>query len=263
MGFDVSYHPINENEMKRWYFDVLDNTSLIDELGEEYNIEDFYVEKYKDTIDVALNTDESENFEPTHGYFLAVVQGFFRKYFYIRGAAFSFLIENEPSFANYTTDWDTIISLKYNNPRVGRIITNYSSGVYMSSKQVKQLLNDFNNKPSLRQQLIDFYSHARIDVFISALDYASDNDLGLLEATEVIEPNPLDLNKSTCYSNLFNCDTAGPLLYREAALEQLREIEKENNLSEGEIINNAEYKRTNVEEKEEDKKGFWKKLFKK
>ena len=84
MGFDISYHPINESEIKRWYFDVLDNTSLIDELGEEYNIEDFYVQKYKDTIDVALNTDESENFEPTHGYFLAVVQGFFRKYFYIR-----------------------------------------------------------------------------------------------------------------------------------------------------------------------------------
>ena len=23
MGYDVSYHPINENEIKQWYFDAL------------------------------------------------------------------------------------------------------------------------------------------------------------------------------------------------------------------------------------------------
>jgi len=265
MGFDISYHPINEDEIKRWYFEVLDNQSVIEQLATEYSIEEFYVNKYKDTINVALNTDVSENFDVTHGYYIAVVQGFFRKYFYTRGSAFSFLIENDNSFADYTTGWQAIVPPMYENPRVERIITNYSSGVYISSDKVKMLLSDFENKEKIRQKLIDFYSHGRIDIFISALKFAASNNLGLLEATEVVEPNPLDLNKSSCYSNLFNCDIEGPLLYREAALEQIREIEKDNNLPEGEISGKASYERTNIEgtnqQDSAEKKSFWKKLF--
>lgn len=60
-----------------------------------------------------------------------------------------------------------------------------------------------------------------LPVFIKALQYAKENNLGLLEASEVVEPNPLDLNNSESYSNLLNCDTEGALIYEKIALKQL------------------------------------------
>ena len=72
----------------------------------------------------------------------------------------------------------------------------------------------------------------------------------------------MDLNSSISYSNLFNCDKDGVFLYQEAALEQIKEFEKMNNLETGEIANNATYTKTEVgKAAEKEKKWFWKKLF--
>lgn len=262
MGYDISYHPISKEEIQKWYFDVLENPSLADELGAKYEIDPFYINKYKETINVGLNTTTEDTFDTTHGYYIAVVQGFFRKYFYTRGSAFSFLIDANADFLQYRTDWETILPASCTNPIVNTITQNYSSGVFISPENVKQLLADFKNSEKTKEALMEFYSHGRIDVFIEALTFSAENDLGLLEASEVIEPNPFDLNNSTCYSNLFNCDPKGALLYREAALEQIREIEGNENKSDEEIDGNVEYKKVTPQEVEkQEKKGFWKKLF--
>ena len=39
-----------------------------------------------------------------------------------------------------------------------------------------------------------------------ALTAAAELSVGLLEATEVLEPNPIRPNESTSYSNLYHCD---------------------------------------------------------
>lgn len=54
-----------------------------------------------------------------------------------------------------------------------------------------------------------------------------ENGLGLLEATDVVVPNVIDLNKTESYSNLFNCDPEGALIYREIAMEQIAQALKE------------------------------------
>lgn len=262
MGYDISYHPIKESEINEWYFDILNNKNQVDQLAEEYNIQDFYTQKYKDTMAVATSTQPSNYFDKTHGYYIAVVQGFFREFFYTRGSAFSFLIDHQPEFKSYTKTWQEILGDKINNPVENKIIENYSSGVYISAGQVEKLLTDYKENEDIRIKLDNFYSHKRINVFLKALECAKENNAGLLEATEVIEPQPLDLNKSICYSNLFNCDKEGALLYREAAMEQIREIEERENLAQGTIANNAEYQKVYPEDvKEKEKKGFWKRLF--
>ena len=45
--------------------------------------------------------------------------------------------------------------------------------------------------------------------------------VGLLEATEVVEPNPIRPNESVCYSNLFHCDRDGVYLYMDRAMQQI------------------------------------------
>lgn len=262
MGFDISYHPISTEEVQNWYFNVLENPSLAEKLGEEYEIDPFYIDKYKEVIDVALKTTTDDPFDTTHGYYIAVIQGLFRKYFYTRGSGFSFLIEEKGDFAKYTTEWQKFIPVQYTNPIANILTQNYSSGIYISAEQVKELLSDFENNEKTKEDLLNFYSHGRIDVFIEALKYSAENNLGLLEATEVVEPNPFDLNNSVSYSNLFNCDTAGALLYREAALVQIREIENNNNLSDEEIDDKVQYKKiTSDELPTPAKKSFWKKIF--
>ncbi len=236
MGFDVTYHPIKEKEIQEWYFDGLKNEDVIEEQSKKYELHDFYKEKYKEIISVGRNTEPSENFDTFHGFFIAVVQGLFRKHFYLRGSAFSFLIENKPMFEKYTKKWKDILSFEIKNPAENRILTNYSSGVFISAEQVEQLLNDYETDEKIRLLLDNFYSDGHISVFLKALQTAKEHNAGLLEATEVVEPNPLDLNQTTSYSNLYNCDPEGAYLYQKVALQQLKDIEQEEGLEEGELL---------------------------
>ncbi|WP_324026368.1 hypothetical protein QSV08_02725 [Maribacter sp. BPC-D8] len=261
MGWDISYHPISEKQISEWYFDVLEDQSLIDKLATEYKIEDFYKEKYKETIAVGSETKDTDIFDKSHGYYAAVAQGFFQKFFYTRGAALSF--SESGLLESYFKNWDQILPKEKLTSNVNnRIIENYCSGVYIPANMVVELLKDYEVNAEVKNELDNLFSFDRINVFLKALNYAKDNELGLLEATEVVEPNPMDLNSSSCYSNLFNCDPEGAMLYKKAAMEQIAEIEKREKLKEGEISSNAEYKITNVEADDTPaKKGFWKKLF--
>ncbi|WP_158960677.1 hypothetical protein [Myroides fluvii] len=262
MGFDISYHPINEQEIQTWYFDVLEDESTLEKQAQAHQIDEFYVEKYSNTISIAKETAATDYFDKTHGYYIAVIQGFFRTYFYTRGAAFSFLIQDKPQFKKYTTPWEEVLQVKVPNPIANSLVENYSSGVYMTAANVVELLADYQTKEEVKKELDDFYSHNRINVFLRALTDAKENNLGLLEATEVIEPNPLNLNESTCYSNLFNCDTEGALLYEEAMLEQLRELEGNQGLNDMEILEKTERVIITPEQVvPENKKGFWQRLF--
>ena len=44
--------------------------------------------KYLDTLRVGARTAPDELFDKSHGFYIAVIQGFFRDYYYTREAAF-------------------------------------------------------------------------------------------------------------------------------------------------------------------------------
>ena len=97
MGYDVSFHPISPEEMREWYFGPLTwvqqgREEKVLALAAQHGIEDFYAEKYLDTLRVGAGTAPDELFDKSHGFYIAVIQGFFRDYFYTRGSAFSFLV---------------------------------------------------------------------------------------------------------------------------------------------------------------------------
>ncbi|MNI03785.1 hypothetical protein D3C73_566930 [compost metagenome] len=133
-------------------------------------------------------------------------------------------------------------------------------------------MEDYHNKVEIKSELDQLFSEGRISIFLKALNFAKEHGLGLLEATEVVEPQPFDLNESKSYSNLFNCDKEGPLLYQAAAFEQIKDIEQRNGLPENEVLHNVKVEKVHVEpehtttdtEKTEvvaQKKSFWKRLF--
>jgi len=271
MGFDISYHPISEKQINTWYFEVITNPEKIEALASDHQIDDFYKTKYQDTINAGRETDQNDYFDKTHGFFIAVVQGFFETYFYIRGGALSFSENNQ--LDSYYKKWEEFIPLESLTKKVeNRLVENYCSGVYISADQVVRLLEDYHNKVEIKSELDQLFSEGRISIFLKALNFAKEHGLGLLEATEVVEPQPFDLNESKSYSNLFNCDKEGPLLYQAAAFEQIKDIEQRNGLPENEVLHNVKVEKVHVEpehtttdtEKTDvvaQKKSFWKRLF--
>ena len=81
MGYDVSFHPISPEEMQKWYFTPLNWVQQGQEekvlaLAAQHGIEDFYAEKYLDTLRVGAGTAPDELFDKSHGFYIAVIQGF-------------------------------------------------------------------------------------------------------------------------------------------------------------------------------------------
>lgn len=97
----------------------------------------------------------------------------------------------------------------------------YCSGVYLSPDQVIQLLKDMEQDPKVLEDLEGLWSNGQIAVLKKALSAAAKSGVGLLEATEVVEPNPISPNESTSYSNLYHCDRDGVYLYIDAVSGQL------------------------------------------
>ena len=84
MGYDITFHPISEAQMDAWYFSLLDSLakgdmSRLEAVAEEAGMDPFYINKYRDLMKYAAGTPPSERFETTHGFYMAVVQGFFRQ----------------------------------------------------------------------------------------------------------------------------------------------------------------------------------------
>ena len=89
MGYDVSFHPISPKEMREWYFSPLTWVQQGQEekvltFAAQHGMEDFYAEKYLDTLRVGAGTEPGELFDKSHGFYIAVIQGFFRDYYYTR-----------------------------------------------------------------------------------------------------------------------------------------------------------------------------------
>ena len=102
MGFDVSFHPISPAEMDMWYFTPLEwvrqgQKDKVLDLAEQYGMEAFYAQKYLSVLQAGAAVEEQELFDKSHGFYLAVVQGFFLTYYYTRGSAFPFSLKKSRS----------------------------------------------------------------------------------------------------------------------------------------------------------------------
>ena len=231
MGYDISYHAIGKDEISQWYFKLLKlaqrgDFEAIAKIAREAGMDEFYVEKYADGFRSALQYGTQGIFNKTHGFHLAVAQGYFREYFYTRGTAFSFLAEQSSKFKTYISDWHEVLPAEFLAEFSGEIynevIENYCCGAYLGADGVQKLLRDYEADGEIKEAIDEFYAQ-NLPVFLNALNLAAELGVGLLEATEVVEPNPIDLNKSESFSNLFNCDTQGALIYAEIAAQQIGE----------------------------------------
>lgn len=241
MGYDISYHAIGKDEISQWYFKPLKlaqkgDFEAIAKIAREVGMDEFYAEKYADGFRSALEYGTQGIFNKTHGFHIAVAQGYFREYFYTRGTAFSFLAEQSSKFKPYISDWREVLPAEFLAEFSGEIhneiVENYCCGAYLNADNVRKLLRDYEADGEIKSAVDEFYAQ-NLPVFLKALNLARELEVGLLEATEVVEPNPIDLNRSESFSNLFNCDTQGALIYAEIAAQQIGEAIEHSNAGGG------------------------------
>lgn len=240
MGHDVSFHPISEEQMHLWYFDMIDGGDRAAML-EQHNVDPFWLESYTEYLDSAQKPGPDDTFNGFHAFRLAAIQGYFRKFYYLRKCGFSLM--NPETIAPYLKNWQDIApnASLIDSARNDFQMTSYAGGGFIPADKVSTLLADMESNPSIKPEIDAMFPGKHRNVFVRALQDAAENGLGLMEATEIIEPNPFDLNSSPSYSNRLNCDLEGPLLYEEIALAQIAEIERSQGMQPGDISQEVTY----------------------
>lgn len=224
MGWDITYHPVSAAEIQSLYFRGVEDPDHYLRLVEHFGVDDFYAEQLRSRFAEARELEDSVPFNKGHAFYLAIVLGFLRKHHYIRGGAFSFLVDN-PVFSSYISDLRPLVPERFQYLQFdNRLTENYCGGVFISFESLKRLRSDYESDAEVRQGLDEAFSHGRLQLFWRSVDAAVAEELGLLEAAEVVEPFPLDLNRTRSLTNLFNCHPDGALLYAEAAAQQLAAV---------------------------------------
>ncbi|MDQ7085874.1 MAG: hypothetical protein Q9M36_13625 [Sulfurovum sp.] len=237
MDLSVSYHPISQEQMREWYFDAFEDLGVAQSLSvtipeqqlrknSREELEVYYHKKYIDMIKRSRDLDYG-NFNKWHGYFIAIVQGFFDKFYFVHGCALSSIHDLEFK-KTYITPWEHVVPQEYlEDLDVDSTLNGaYSAGAYISDIQVKQLLHDYENDGFIKELLEEQFTGRKIEVFLAALKYASKNNQGLLEASKVIEQSAELFEEPFCYSNLFNCDVMSAAVYTSELAEHYDAIYK-------------------------------------
>ncbi|MGW8394169.1 hypothetical protein [Pseudoduganella sp. HUAS MS19] len=245
MGWDITYHLVGADEIRSIYFKGLADQDYYKSLVTQFEVDDFYAEQLRIRFEEARRIGDDVPFNKGHAFYVAIIFGFLRKHHYIRGGAFSFLADDRV-MARYVGDWALLVPENLRGRKFeNRLTENYCGGVYLSNESLKTLRRDYESDPIVRSKLDEIFSHGRLAIFWQAVDDAIGNGHGLVEATEVVEPRPFNLDASSSLSNLFNCHPDGAILYSEAALEQLAAAVADNDA------------------KKAKKKGFFSRLFRK
>lgn len=237
MDLSISYHPISKEQMREWYFDTFEDIGVAETLKvkipqeqlKKHSLEEleaFYSDKYKSMIQRSRELDY-DNFNKWHAYFIAISQGFFETFFFTHGSAISSIVD-KAFHDTYVTAWEEVVPSDYiEDLRVSKKLEGpYSGGAYIGPEQVKQLLHDYENDSAIKDLIDEQFEGKKVEVLLTALKYASQNDQGLLEAAKVIHQSEELFEEPECFSNVFNCDVISAAVYTTALAEKFDAIYK-------------------------------------
>ncbi|AMO19657.1 hypothetical protein [Flavobacterium columnare] len=258
---NCSYHPIAEKEINEWYCD-LKFQSILDHVyyeivknGRRFNLGEESLKSYVEIMKMAAkNAQSKNNFDEAHAYNIALVQGLFRKYFYLKDFSFSKLIDKKSYFERYTKKWQEIVKkekeilLNFNN----KISGEKSGGIYIPSNKVVELLQDYSKKGSVQDDLNSFFGE-HITIFLDSLEYARHNNLGLLEAAGIINKDFLLSSSDVSDIIIENCDTQSLQFGSQTNLSRQEKVR--------EIMLDIPIAKIPETESKVKKKSLWKKIF--
>jgi hypothetical protein len=186
VGYDVTFHPVRLEKEGQVLRDLLlgcrspkDIVKLLP------NCTDDLPEVVEDQLNVLLEDHESNEYLACHAsYRLAMLAGYIRPYWYARGQAISFFLENDAENQRVFKPFLQWLGEPWRqraDPSCGLILENYTgSGVI---EQPKEFLEWFNN-----QQMGTLFDEEGIDAVRRCASYAISHGCQIIEAADVFSP---------------------------------------------------------------------------
>lgn len=226
MGFDVTFHPVDKQDLKHFLFDVVEDNSLADSRAAELATDEekrkmvmlIYsqfpewlrdMETFDDSlfrtretmgwkIRAALHRYPRRYYEigPTFAYAAAAIAGFRHPYWYSRGSALSFLIQYAPILKFIFIPLPRLFPgklSKVTDASGGRIIENYCGSGYIEAQRLQFLERylqslEIRRVPGGKSVIYQVFDDDNIHALMAAVTYAKDRQLGLMEASDIVVP---------------------------------------------------------------------------
>ncbi|MBH0059291.1 hypothetical protein I6F65_20320 [Pseudoalteromonas sp. SWXJZ94C] len=185
MGYDVTFHAISKNELKKYVYDVLEDPTLAEERGKELtddeSEQEFIQSIYGNMREwLSASQQEQNDFAKTFSFAIAAISGYLHDFYYSRNFALSFIeFEDHPGFFKSYTSIE-------GSPLVG--CTDLSGGNIEGNYSASGFSDDAKGIFELMEQIDLDVDEEGLDSLKRALKYCVDNDLLFLEASDLVVP---------------------------------------------------------------------------
>lgn len=231
MGLDVTYHPIDPAWAEGAFLSLLPAARAGDLSGARRAAAGAGLGPdaqglYLGLLSTAASWDDpSAPFEAGYGYALCAAQTCFGPYWYTRGSTLTAFLGASGASSRLAADFGGEPALRHlpPNPREGRITQNYRSGAWLPASSVGRLLSLLGSDPAVGAVFGAAFPGGQSAVVKSALEWAHGHDCGLMEAADLVVPDPVDPRRTEATCWLPNLDLGGVRLYAAEAERQLRE----------------------------------------
>ena len=197
MGYDVTFHPVSLNDIRRYVFDVVEQPELADSRASDITSDGAkrrHVERvYEELADWVRQLAEGESLplNETVARAAAQVAGFIHPYWYSRNAAISMLEDDAvlDLFAPLSDLTGAPVCLRAAEPEAHIGLNYTASGVITDVERLERELmrlglEDKNGSPAL----FKVFDSERLASLREAIAYCKQHDLALMEASDVVVP---------------------------------------------------------------------------
>lgn len=198
MGFDVTFHPIRQDELQRFIFDVIADGSLANERATELT----KVSKERNAVLKLYRAfpqwvSERVPVGTSFAFAAAIIAGFLHPYWYARDMALTILAEGRvPEMADFFVPLGRVaprVLADAPDRRRAMIWGNESASGFIPADRIasiRQLLESLADRPgrgslSLLETIID---EEALGSLRAVLQYCEAHNLGMIEATDVVVP---------------------------------------------------------------------------
>ena len=197
MGFDVTFHPVSKEDLKRFLVDVIEDPKLIgarlNELSKDEaarrDIRTGIYDKFPDWLS-EFEDGGDVTFEGTFAFAAAALAGYRHPYWYARGSAVAFLLEVAPHLGGFFVP----LGRQFKGPIAklpdysgGLISQNYTASGFVEPQRLPDLKKALAELAA-NKKLFQVFDEAGFDAVSRAIDYALPKGLGLMEATDLVVP---------------------------------------------------------------------------
>jgi hypothetical protein len=167
MGWDITYHPVADSEIRDIYFRALEDVTLVEPLQQQFRIEPFYMEQLQERIDEARSISRRRALREG-ACFVPGDRGRSPAKVSLSSRERPFVLHRRsggcPLFRGLaSTGAATVGGRRFRQP----LRENYSGGVFITHDRLKQMRADYVGHNDLRARLDELFSDGRLAVFWS------------------------------------------------------------------------------------------------